>query len=165
MQTPLAHIFKLKVNFGATIIIIIINTLSNEKRQERWTDRSQGQMELCPEGNRKKKKNVWILNIIHYIQRLPTSTSSSLTLLFKLSFCTLNDSFILEISFTLLSRLCKYFWENKHVTDQMLHVNKIVHLNQCKFIYTEDCTALYLMHIMFISGMTMFCLRKTPVFV
>ena len=43
---------------------------------------------------------------------LLTSTSSSLTLLFKPSFCIRNDSFMLEISFTLVSRLCRYYWEN-----------------------------------------------------
>lgn len=46
----------------------------------------------------------------HNIEWKQTSASSSPTLLFKLSFCTLNDSFKLEISFTLLSRLCRYCW-------------------------------------------------------
>ena len=46
----------------------------------------------------------------HNTEWTQTSASSSPTLLFKLSFCTLNDSFKLEISFTLLSRLCRYCW-------------------------------------------------------
>lgn len=46
--------------------------------------------------------------ITRLLKLLSTSTSKSLILLFKHSFCAVNESLRLEISFTLFSRLCIY---------------------------------------------------------
>jgi len=87
-----------------------------------------------------------------------------LTLLFKLSFCTLNDSFTFEISFTLLSRLCKYCRENKGDTCccVKLHIWTSMYSSLTKIAFYLLYTWRY---TFFISDHKWQCPRKTLIFV